>query len=161
MFQKKLLILLFSFILVSCSKNLIDYNELEKYYIAPISELHGMALRNELLVYFPAQDINNIEYIVNITPTVSDDLFLTDSRGYATRGTVYLNINLIITEKKSGKQVLSLVSRYQGFYNISSSPIATRVSKERALENLANQVARDVSLKIYGFNRKSHENIDK
>lgn len=148
---KFLLIFFLGLILNSCTSYVLSKEEINQFYIDNISEETGMNIRNNLLLFFPNQNLNTTIYSIKVNIKINDQLYLVGSNGYASKGRVIVNVTWIIRENSTDKSKLSITSTYNESYNIEPSGFAIRNNREVALENLSARIASDIRQKIYGF----------
>lgn len=138
-------------VLQSCSSYQLTEKERNSFYVNPISEDRGMYLRNNLLLYFPNQNQEEISYDIKISTNINEDYYLAGSTGYASKGRVRIDVNWQIVERGSKTVRLSLRGSYVENYNVEPSGFAIRNNRDVAIENLSERIASDIRQKIYGF----------
>ena len=130
--------------------------DLSNIQIANIPDRAGQYLRNELMDLFyrsgkpdtPAYDLN----IVNFSETLID-LDITSS-STATRRQIRLGAEMILTDRKSGAEILRRNISVINSFNVLESQFSTRISENDARQTALNDMARRIEsqLALY-FNR--------
>lgn len=114
--------------------------------IGNIPNREGQYLRNALIDYFyRAGRPTDARYTLTIKEIkeTSRDLDITIDSD-ATRGQLILSTNINLTDKQTGKSVLSRQVRSIASYNILASEFTNRVSEQSTRENALNDIARQI-----------------
>ncbi len=126
---------------------------LAKVKISIIADREGQILRNQLLdSFYSAGERGNYEYILDVRPVKQRTVeFDVTEDSDITRAQLKLSSNMKLRDIKSGKVVLSRELRSFASYNILDSQYATRVSREKALENALHDMARHIEINVALF----------
>lgn len=155
MFKIKLLTLLYKyFIFISllclsaCNYYYLEDEYRQKFYVSPTTSLAGMQLRNNLLVFFPNQDIKTAEYDITTTLKTTESLFLTNRQGYATQGKVDILVKCTIINMND-KSVMAVMNiSYSNNYNVEISAHSNKMALTNAVDSLTKIIAKDIYMRV-------------
>jgi hypothetical protein len=155
MFKIKLLTSLYKYficismlLLSACNYYYLENEYRQTFYVSPTSSLGGMQLRNNLLVFFPNQDIKTTEYNIQTTLKITESLFLTNMQGYATQGKVDILVTCTIINMND-KSVLAVMNiPYSNNYNVEISAHSNKIALTNAVDSLTKVIAKDIYMRV-------------
>ena len=164
MFKIKLLISLYKYFIIvcilllsACNYYYLEDSNRQKFYVNSIQSLDGMQLRNNLLVFFPNQNIKSAEYMIQISLSTTDSLFLTNRQGYATQGKVniFVKCNIININDKSVLGTMNI--NYSNTYNVEISAHSNKIALTNAVETLTQVISKDIYTRVSMLMAKNNE----
>lgn len=142
----------------SGTQNAAITGNFDRVFIENIPEREGQYLRNALIDrFYVSGRPDNALYRLNVSPIAETrtDLDITKSSD-ATRAQLRLRSKMVLTDRASGRELLSrnLVSITS--YNILQSQFTTRVSEQNARENALDDLARQIEQQLALYFRRTN-----
>ncbi len=166
MFYKKLIIL-GAFALSACgfsplysvsgNQKITEYTE--QIQISPVPNYEGYRLQTQVSDQLnPYKKQGNKTYVLDIqlnTPTYTDQSIQNDN--FSSRENVTMSANYVLKEKETGRILVQSSARAIGSYNILTEPYATTVSRNKLRDDLVDNLADSISLRIIAYFKSQKE----
>lgn len=151
MFLKKLSIWFVSIVLLSSCVNTYDKEIFNSIYIEKIPDFNGIMLRNELIKYFPNQNLSTSRYILRSVVLTTGDMELLNAYGLATQGIVNINYTFSVEDTKTKQIIFKGSNIFKETYPMDSNAYSSRQNRLRAVNTLNKNIAQYVLYQTYSL----------
>ncbi len=142
---------------VSANETITAYTE--QVQINPIPNYEGYRLKTQVTDQLnPYKKQGNKKYVLAIdlkTPTYSDQSIQNDN--FSSRENVFMTAVYTLTDKQTGKVLVKSSARTVGSYNILNEPYATTVSRNKLRDDLVDNLADSIALRIIAYFKSQNE----